>query len=123
MRLYHDGNLYYCENDYAERERVKAAGFRYNHDEFRWESIDDLCALKLIEFARGPTLERLEAFRDSAQKAVALSRSEDSDIQIPVPEGLEYLPFQKGGVEYCVEKFEEGACPSPGVLIADQMGL
>jgi len=49
---------------------------------------------------------------DEAQQA---SRATDADIDIPHPDGLEYLPFQRAGIAYCLDR--------PNVLMADSMGL
>ena len=46
------------------------------------------------------------AYRDpEGAAAVAASHAIDADIDIPVPPGLSYLPFQKAGVFYCLKKF------------------
>jgi hypothetical protein len=47
--------------------------------------------------------------------AQAASRAKDSDISIPVPEGLNYLPFQRAGIQYCSER--------RNALIGDAPGL
>lgn len=46
----------------------------------------------------------------------AASRAINADIEIPVPEGLDYLPYQRGGVAYALGAPE-------GTLIGDEMGL
>jgi SWI/SNF-related matrix-associated actin-dependent regulator 1 of chromatin subfamily A len=46
---------------------------------------------------------------------VAASRATDAAIDVPVPAGLSYLPFQRAGIAY--------ASSRKGVLIADEMGL
>jgi len=53
-------------------------------------------------------------FRDN-DKAINDSNAEDSDINIPVPSGLEYRPFQKAGIAYAIQR--------PASCIADEMGL
>ena len=123
MRIHHDGETYYCEADYSERDLAREAGFRWNHDDSRWESKDDLCALKLKKYAKGKTLHLLQEAEDRISGSLDASRAEDSDLVIPAPMGLEYMPFQKAGIAYIVDKFEKGDCPYPGVLLADDMGL
>lgn len=61
-------------------------------------------------------------FDDSAKtatrevaEAVELSAAPSADIEIPAPEGLEYLPYQRAGIAYATQK--------PRVMIADEMGL
>ena len=38
-------------------------------------------------------------------KIMDASRALDSDIDIPAPCGLSYLPFQKAGIAYALKKF------------------
>ena len=47
--------------------------------------------------------------------AVEASRATDADVEIPVPPGLAYLPFQKAGIAYMRDH--------PRTLLADEMGL
>lgn len=47
--------------------------------------------------------------------ALAASRATDADVEIPVPEGLAYLPFQRGGIAF--------ASSRPATLVGDEMGL
>ena len=47
--------------------------------------------------------------------AIERSAATNSDMQIPVPDGLAYLPFQKAGIAY--------ACERKNTLIGDEMGL
>jgi len=50
-----------------------------------------------------------------AEKSKIQSKLASSDIDLPVPEGQEYLPFQKAGIEYALSK--------KSVLFSDEMGL
>lgn len=50
-----------------------------------------------------------------AEEVIALSRAETSDLEIPVPEGLDYLPFQKAGIQYAVAR--------DNTLVGDEPGL
>lgn len=71
----------------------------------------------------------------AARKArVEQSRATDADIEVPCPEGLAYLGYQKAGIAFCLQSFqpqpttpsavnEERRLPSIGVLIGDEMGL
>lgn len=49
------------------------------------------------------------------QKAVEESQAASADIVLPVPDGLDYLPYQKAGIRYALNR--------KGVLLADEMGL
>ena len=52
--------------------------------------------------------------RDNDQ-AIADSQAVDADIEIPVPAGLSYLPYQKAGIAYATQR--------QSTLIGDEMGL
>ena len=43
------------------------------------------------------------------------SRAVDSNIEVPHPPGMDYLPYQKAGISYCLQRKD--------TLIADQPGL
>lgn len=69
------------------------------------------------------------------EEAVEQSRATDAEINVPCPEGLAYMPFQRAGIRFALRLFgvenstQEGGnkgpfrCDSNGVLIADEMGL
>lgn len=57
----------------------------------------------------------LEAAEAAHAQAIEQSRAADADVDIPVPDGLALLPFQKAGVQYAAQR--------PNALIADEMGL
>ena len=63
--------------------------------------------------------------RDPAVAALTASRATDAHIDIPIPAGLELMPFQKAGVAYAVRRFEALSLRGEGggVLIGDDMGL
>lgn len=69
-----------------------------------------------LDWLRDEFSEQLE----EARHFTDLSQAKTSDYDVRSPEGLDYYPFQRAGIEYAVEKFEQG---NDGVLIADQMGL
>ena len=49
------------------------------------------------------------------EQAVIESRATSAEIDLPHPEGMDYMPFQKAGIRYAMNR--------PGVLIGDEMGL
>uniref|UniRef100_A0A6M3MF64 Putative helicase n=1 Tax=viral metagenome TaxID=1070528 RepID=A0A6M3MF64_9ZZZZ len=51
----------------------------------------------------------------ATERSLEASRAVDAEIEVPAPEGLDYLPFQRAGIAYALAR--------PGTLIADQMGL
>ena len=63
-----------------------------------------------------------------AERKVAIesSRATDADIEIPCPPGLSYMPFQRAGVRYGLQRFNSNGTSEikgGGVLIGDEMGL
>ena len=52
---------------------------------------------------------------EARDKAVEMSRATDADIDVPAPPGLTYMPFQKAGIRFALER--------TGTLIGDEMGL
>lgn len=52
------------------------------------------------------------------EKRVELSKAIAADIEIPKPDGLDYMAFQTGGIAYCLNAFGNN-----GVLIGDEPGL
>ena len=99
------------------------AGFVFDSATAAWQgSADNVSKLRSnsLRLVSGLTvteqaLERYKAAGKIVLDAVEASRAEDSDMFIPVPEGLSLLPFQRAGVAYAVKRAR--------VLIADEMGL
>jgi len=55
------------------------------------------------------------------ERAIAeASRATDAQIEIPCPEGLAYLGYQKAGIAFARRAFTEG---KRGILLGDEMGL
>lgn len=61
-----------------------------------------------------------EGDRKREEERQAASRATDAAIEIPCPEGLAFLGYQKGGVAFALKAFEAGKA---GALIGDEMGL
>lgn len=49
------------------------------------------------------------------QQSIEDSKASSADIELPRPDGLDYMPFQKAGIRYALAR--------PNVLIGDEMGL
>jgi hypothetical protein len=108
----------------AERFAVKAAGFRYNGDG-AWYGSEAAAAKLAAQPGVAVTEEAKErlgtALAAAAERAEVearnreASRAAEADVEIPVPAGLAYLPYQRAGIAYAAGK--------PGVLIGDEMGL
>lgn len=102
-----------------------------------WWTRDVLKALELVEQAESPLRETLieragpagkkreKEVKKSAREAkvrkltmmrtLAASSAHDARIDVPSPEGLEYLPYQRAAIAFGMDH--------PNVLLADEMGL
>jgi SWI/SNF-related matrix-associated actin-dependent regulator 1 of chromatin subfamily A len=90
--------------DWATKDVVKAAGFHWDPTTKLWWTEDVLVAAKLDSSAA-----------DQANTAIASSYATGATAQVPVPNGLAYLPYQLAGIAYAASK--------PATLIGDEMGL
>ena len=99
--------------------QAKEAGFWWDKGVKRWWTTDIEKAAKLEAYATGALATRLREYRTNIetekQKAREASRATDSDVEIPAPEGLEYLPYQKAGIRYAMTR--------KATIIGDEMGL
>lgn len=104
----------------AYNEQIKAAGGRWQSHNESWllpvglsahdavTKLQNLCKLKSEDGL-------LEAMQSQAEALSALSSQVDIDIDIPVPDGLSYMGYQKVGIAYALQK--------GNALIADEPGL
>lgn len=107
-------SMYYASCDFADRMVVKEAGFTWDPLKLVWNTGDPIVAGRLARFVDEPSkpvLERhLASLKDSA------TTGSDLSYPIPKPPGEDdYLPFQRAGVKWAVER---KIC-----LIADEPGL
>jgi SNF2 family DNA or RNA helicase len=111
MRLTWSGARWELECSSSEYQIAKKDGFHWDWRARKaWSGLTE-CARKFEQFADDRAKKKLNA---EAQN-IALSKATTSNIIIPAPEGLTYLPFQKAGIEYSLNrKF---------TLNADSMGL
>jgi SWI/SNF-related matrix-associated actin-dependent regulator 1 of chromatin subfamily A len=87
----------------AHKDELKAAGVSCSRDDRSGE----WSAMWWQQISAEVKAERAQA--------VEASRATSADIDLPRPEGLDYMPFQKAGIRY--------ALAHPNVLIGDEMGL
>ena len=113
IRVERYGSQYIARCRYEDKDIVKAAGFRWDGAMRQWYTTDAAVAAKLddVEGLR----QRVAAANTAKVEAIEMSRASDSDADIPRPEGLEYLPYQRAGIAYA-RRF-------PTVLIGDDPGL
>jgi SWI/SNF-related matrix-associated actin-dependent regulator 1 of chromatin subfamily A len=96
---------------FSEKDIAKGAGFWWDSKNKVWYTYKADVAANLQKYF---THSAREAYEHKTQSAI-LSTAITSDIDIPAPVGLEYLPFQKAGIQYALMR--------PSTLIADEMGL
>ena len=79
---------------------------------------DPFVAGNLEGFMTEKARERLKEMTRQAAENIKISKSQDAppDFDIPVPDGLDYLPFQKTGIQQIARSGKSG-------IIADDMGL
>jgi len=99
--------------------RAKQAGFWWDPKSKVWWTEDPVKALRL-EFAGSDSVKAsiqkaIQSKREAEQKSLEHSRATHADIDIPAPEGLSYLPYQKAGIQYALAR--------EATLIGDEMGL
>lgn len=120
-----------AKSDFAERAVLKAAGFAWDGVAKVWHTDhwkepgrhshakQSGMAARFVQFADEATKARIapEAFAAVELEKVSLetSRADSSNIEIPMPTGIELLPFQKAGVAYILKR--------PRTLLADEQGL
>lgn len=77
----------------SSKDALKAAGIGWSKDQKtgEWE----VCWWMPISLEQAA----------QEQAAVAASWATDADIEIPVPAGLAYLPFQRAGIQFALKRF------------------
>ncbi len=117
MKLIKVADRYIVESTYEEKDAIKRAGFRWDPDDRRWWASSEQVAANLVGKADmdADIDEALRPLAEAKQNALTGSRAKDAALDIPRPEGLDYMPFQKAGIEYAMNR--------QGTLIADEMGL
>ena len=112
-------NRFEAIGEYHERFIPKTAKFRWDPQTKIWWTDDVTKAARLADYASDTLATELTGTASEIEKAkdeaIQSSKAVDANIDVPVPEGLEYMPFQKAGIAYGMQR--------DGVLIADEMGL
>lgn len=118
MRLvYWDmAQAYVALSAFTERAIPKDAGFVWNTIVRRqWATQDPNVARVLVKYATAECKAQLTRDAARARLVYAQSKAVSSTADFPHPPGLEYLPFQKAGIEFMLVR--------PSALCADDMGL
>lgn len=104
------------ECSYSDKEVAKKAGFWWQRIDKRWFTADPECAMRVVQFAiLSEVREAVEAAFTSKEQKLKASRATSTTNEFPTPQGLEYLPFQKAGIEFSLQ--------NANTLIGDEMGL
>ena len=118
MTLKKRDKIFYCISKYGEWQ-AKEAKFRWNPDKKEWWTDDPKKAYRLRSYADSvlqTELEQtIESLKQKEEDSIQASRATNAEIEIPAPEGLNYLPYQKAGIAYAMER--------GSTLIGDEMGL
>lgn len=101
---------------FEDRAIPKACGFRWDPAQKVWFTTDEKVAAKLLDpEGAAKVLAEHEAKQKLKAEAIEASRASDSTIELPCPEGLAYLPYQRAGIAAALNR--------PAVLFGDEMGL
>lgn len=100
-----------------------AGGARWNGEGKYWDvpfSRAAIAAVERLDGAFGLTIapdlaQAVNAMLSKQDDVISLSAAHDADIQIPAPDGLSYLGYQKAGIAYAAQK---RSC-----IIGDEPGL
>jgi hypothetical protein len=98
-----------------ERFRFQRNGWTWCTKTKGWITPDIEKARPLIKHAVGAALDHLITAERVREAAVATSWAEDTEATFPAPDGLNYLPFQKAGIEIMANRNKS--------ICADPMGL
>ena len=139
MRISPEGGVFALRNSgYEERAIPKAAGWRWHGGDCRsgckacaariglkvWWTDDDQKVAGIVRQAKaaGATCEMPESVQQASaavSERIEASRATDAVVDLPVPEGLAYLPYQRAGIAFAIETWRAGR----GVLLGDDCGL
>jgi len=110
------GNTFLAISTFQQKEIVKQAGFKWDPVIKRWWTTDPAVAAKVAnEQALTKIAREFIAQQEKKAAAIESSRAADANYDIPRPDGLEYLPYQRAGIAY--------GLAHQNVLYGDEPGL
>lgn len=116
VRIEQIGSRWVVRCAYEDRAIPKSAGCRWDPDRKHWYTSDAAIAAKLADpDIANALLAEVRAREEQRAAAVEASRAGSSDVDIPCPEGLAYLPYQRAGIAAALSR--------TNVLFGDEMGL
>jgi len=93
-------DTFYFKCRFEEKDIPKSNGFRWDKNLKLWYTTDAVIAMRLRNYANKEALERIE----QSEENIKNSNKAKSEIEIPKPENLEYMPFQKAAIEYAINR-------------------
>jgi SWI/SNF-related matrix-associated actin-dependent regulator 1 of chromatin subfamily A len=105
------GKVFYVRCGYDDREIPKEAGFMWD----RWAKVWSTPSVAIAEKLKDNADEEAKKALIEVARQADLSNATDTEYFPPVPDGLEYFPFQRAGIEMAANMKRS--------LIADEMGL
>jgi len=111
-----DGYTVVLESNFADKDIVRESGARWRPERKRWViSIDRLPKL-LGKIPNAEIDSEIYQLVNGTNEALNASIATSSEIAVPAPEGLSYLPYQLAGIQYV--DWHNGVA-----LMGDEMGL
>lgn len=115
MEVVFDSGIYIARSAYSEKDIPKGAGFRWDPASRHWWTKDPAAIAKVERYLSPAAKIAFSRVKEEREAALSDSRAAAADIEIPHPDGLDYLPFQKAGISYALRR--------SAALIGDEMGL
>lgn len=124
LKMEFKNNQYQCHTVFDYKDYPKDAGFRWENRNKYWHTDSIILTKNLIDKLKKDkfSFEKTEAFTAQYDREVKTLKANlkaaskvASTFKSPVPAGLDYLPYQKAGIEYASKK--------GNALFADEMGL
>ena len=113
MQIIYENNRWEAISSFAEKDEIKAAGFRWEPTKKRWVTNIPLVAEKFRQFADENSISEL----DSVSGKIEMSRTAEiaEGVEIPAPNGKTYFPYQHAGIAF--------ASARESTFLGDEMGL
>lgn len=115
IRIFKDGKYWVLDVSFEDKDIAKSNGFWFKSSDKHWVTSDPEVAHKFIHCADDNERSVIESAFQEKVNTFSASKKAKSDSNFNKPDGLDYLPFQKAGIEFSLDK--------ESVLIADEMGL
>lgn len=98
MKLIKSDDIIILDCSYQQKDVAILLGFKWDRDVKCWYSNNRNKNKKLSKLSDQDLINIEKKFKDNFD----LSFASTSNIEIPKPDGLDYLPFQKAGIEFAI---------------------